>query len=61
MPKFNVSLSIGHPNATRKDVIEINEEEWVNCETDSDREALIDSYTQEWAWNYIEISAVPVE
>ena len=57
MPMINVKLSIGFPTATHTDTIEIDDDEWNGCETDEERQALIDKYVNEWAWNYIEISA----
>ena len=57
MPKLNVRLSIGFPSATHKDTIEIDDGEWNDCETDEERQALIDEYANEWAWNYVDISA----
>lgn len=57
MPELNVKLSIGFPTATHEDTIEIDDDEWNGCETDKERQALIDEYANEWAWNYIELSA----
>lgn len=57
MPLLNVKLSIGFPTATRKDEIEIDDDKWNDCATDEERQALIDEYANQWAWNYIELSA----
>ena len=57
MPKLKVSLGIGFANARQIDEIEIDNDEWNACETDEDREKLIDQYATEWAWDYIDIGA----
>ena len=57
MPNLKVSLNIGFINATQEDILDIDDQEWAECETEEDREKLIDSYATEWAWNYIEIGA----
>jgi hypothetical protein len=57
MPTLRVSLGIGLANASQKDEIEIDEDEWGECENDEEREKLINQYAQDWAWNYIEIDA----
>ena len=61
MPILKVSLGIGFANAKHIEEIEIDDEEWSECETDEERENLIDQYAQEWAWNYIDIGAQIVE
>ena len=55
MPKLKVSLGIGYAGAKHTDTIDIDNDEWNDCETDQEREDLIDRYATEWAWNYIEI------
>ena len=57
MPMITVKLGIGYPGATHSDTIEIDNAEWENCETDEEREKLINEYAVEWAWNYIDLSA----
>ena len=61
MPKLKVTLSIGYSGATHEDVLEIEDDEWVSCETDEEREKLIDDYWGDWANNYIDGSAVIVD
>ena len=60
MPKLKVTLSIG-VGVRHEDVIEIEESEWESCETDDEREKLIDLHACEWANNYIDIGAQIVE
>ncbi len=54
MPKIRVSLSIGLANAEQIDILDINEDEWNECETDKERNDLMDSYWQDWSNNYID-------
>ena len=54
MPKIEVSLSIGFANATQTDVLDIDETEWADCETDEEREKLMDDYWTDWSRNYID-------
>ena len=54
MPKIEVSLSIGFANATQTDVLDIDEIEWADCETDEEREKLMDDYWTDWSRNYID-------
>lgn len=54
MPKLKVSLSIGYPTAKHEDVINVDDEEYNACETDNDREELLESYWRDWSNNYIE-------
>jgi hypothetical protein len=61
MPKLKVSLGIGYPTATREDVIEIDETEWSECETDDQREDLINDYWKDWSDNYIDGCAEIIE
>jgi hypothetical protein len=61
MPTLKVSLSIGFADAEQQDEIEIDEDEWNDCETEEEREKLIDQYAQDWALNYINIGAEVVE
>lgn len=61
MPKLKVSLGIGFSGARHDDVLDIDDKEWGDCESDSDREKLIDDYAKDWAWNYIDIGATLIE
>ena len=61
MPKIKVTLSIGYPTATHKDILEIDAEEWASCKTDLEREELVDRGATLWAQNYIEIDAELIE
>lgn len=61
MPTLKVSLGIGFANARQTEEIEIDEEEWNDCESEEDREKLIDQYAQDWALNYIDLGAEVVE
>ena len=61
MPKIRVSLNIGFPNARQEEILDIPEDEWNSCETDRDKEKLIDEYATEWAWDYIDIGAELIE
>jgi hypothetical protein len=57
MPKIKVTLSIGFPGANREDILEIPNEEWNDCEFDSEKEELI----EEWSGNYIDGGAELVD
>ncbi len=61
MPQLKVSLGIGFANARQEDVIEIDDNEWNECETEQAQQNLIEEYSQDWAWKYIDIGAVLVE
>ena len=54
MPKLKLSLSIGFANAEQKETIDICETEWSECETDEERDRLIDGYWTDWSNNYID-------
>ena len=54
MAKFKVSLSIGFENATQLDTLEVSDDELAECETEEDREKLLNEYWQDWANNYID-------
>ncbi|OEU71742.1 MAG: hypothetical protein BA863_06605 [Desulfovibrio sp. S3730MH75] len=54
MPKIKVTLDIGFPTAMHEDIIEIDETEWSECETEGQREALAGEYWQDWANNHID-------
>jgi hypothetical protein len=61
MPKLKVSLSIGYAGARRDDVIEIDDDDWNDCDTEEDREKLIDEYWTDWSQQYIDGGAEIVE
>ena len=50
--KFKVSLSIGYVNATKEDVIEIDDED-IPADP-GERELFLHAAWSEWAWNYID-------
>lgn len=54
MTKLKVYLGIGYPTATHEDVIEIDDQELADCETDEEREELCQQYWKDWSNNYIE-------
>ena len=61
MPKVKVSLGIGFANASHEDVIEIDDTEWAECETEEERGNLLGEYWQDWANNYIDGGTEVVE
>lgn len=61
MPKLKVSLSIGYNGAKHRDVLDIDDDDYNSCESDEEREALINEVALDWAWNYIDIGAEIVE
>ncbi len=61
MPQIKVSLGIGFANATQKDIINIDETEWSECETDEQRDELINDYWRDWSNNYIDGGAELIE
>lgn len=54
MPKIRVTLGIGYPTARHEDELEIDETEWEKCETEEQRNDLMNEYWQDWANNYID-------
>lgn len=54
MPKIRVTLGIGYPGAQHEDVVEIDNDDWDDCETQEEKDSLADEYWQEWADNYID-------
>lgn len=54
MAKMKVELSIGFPSATHDDVIEVDDDELAECETEEEKDDLLYDYWTEWANNYIE-------
>lgn len=61
MPSLKVSLGIGFADARQEDEIEIDATEWDECETEEEREKLIDQYATDWAGNYIDIGCEIVD
>jgi len=54
MPKIKVSIGIGFANANHEDIIEIDQTEWDDCETEDSRSDLMQSYWSDWSNNYID-------
>jgi hypothetical protein len=54
MPMIKVTLSIGYPSATRRDEIEVDNDEYNDCETDEQRDNLLFEYWKEWSNDFIE-------
>jgi len=61
MPTIKVSLNIGISNASQEDELDIDEDEWDACETDEDRDELMNEYWKDWMWNYIDGYSALVE
>ena len=61
MKKIRVTLSIGFAGAKHEDIIEIDDEEWDACNTDDEREDLINDYWRDWSNNYIDGGAELIE
>lgn len=60
MPTVKLELSIGYAGAIRKETEEIDDELWESM-NDKERADYLDEVAQEWADNYISISAEIVE
>jgi hypothetical protein len=54
MPMIKVTLSIGYPSATRRDEIEVDNDDYNACENDEQREELLFEYWKEWSNDFIE-------
>ncbi len=54
MPKMKVTLGIGFSNCNREEVIDIDDDEWNDCETKEQKDKLMHGYWQDWASNYID-------
>ena len=54
MPKIRVSLGIGFANAEHVDELEVDQTEWDDCETDKQRDDLMETYWRDWSNNYID-------
>ena len=57
MPKARMTLSIGYAGAVRNEVIDIDETEWEDCETEQERDDLLHSYWMDWSNNFIDGSS----
>jgi hypothetical protein len=57
MPKLKVTLGIGYAGVRHEDIIEIDENAWDACETEEEREEVIDQHVSDWVNNYIDIGA----
>lgn len=54
MPKVRMTLGIGIANANQEEIIDIYEHEWNDCETDKEREDLLEQCWQDWMGNYLD-------
>lgn len=61
MPRLKVSLSIGFVGAVHEEILDIDDDEWASCETDDEREDLMQEYWKDWSGNYIDGSCSIVE
>jgi hypothetical protein len=61
MAQLKVSLSIGMSRDRRHAVIEVDNDELAECETEEAREELLYSYWKAWADNYINVEFELVE
>jgi len=59
--KARVTLSIGYPTASHEDILDIDDVEYAECETDEQRQNLLNEYWQDWSNNYIDGSVNVVE
>lgn len=54
MPRIRVTLSIGIANASQEDYLDVDDDEWAECETDEQRDDLMHDYWRDWSNNYID-------
>lgn len=54
MAKYKLTLGIGYHGATHEDVIEISDDEFTGCETEQDRQEVLNSYWMDWSGNFID-------
>ncbi len=59
--KYKVTLSIGFPQAKHTSVIDVDDDELAECETEDEREELLYEHWKDWANNYIDAGIEPVE
>jgi hypothetical protein len=61
MPKIKVTLSIGYPTASREEVIDVDDDDWNDCETEEERQELMDMHWTTWSNDYIDGSSELVD
>jgi len=49
-----VTLGIGFAGANQEDVIEIDDDDYASCETEAQKEDLLNEYWRDWSNNYID-------
>ena len=54
MPRMKVTLGIGFPGANHEEILDVDETEWEECESEKDREELMETYWQEWVSSYMD-------
>ena len=54
MAQLKVHLSIGYPGANHEDIIDVDDGELAECETEQEREDLLTQYWVDWSNDYIE-------
>jgi hypothetical protein len=54
MVQARLTLSIGFVGCRHDEVIDIPDEEYNECETEMDRQDLLDMYWKDWSSNYID-------
>lgn len=54
MPRVRMTLGIGLANARQEDIIDVDNEEWADCESDIDRDNLLEQYWKDWSGDYID-------
>ena len=59
--QIKVFLSMGLSNCRKKDVIEIDDDEFNECETQEEKDKLIEEYTKEWFWNEVDFGHEIIE
>lgn len=52
--KVQVFLSMGLSGCKKEDIIEIDDDELADCETQKEKDELIEQYTKDWFWNEID-------
>ena len=54
MAQLRVTLGIGVHNANQEDIIEVDDHEIEQCETDAERDDLFEDYWKSWMENYLD-------
>ena len=54
MAKFKFRIGIGYVGCEEEEVVEIPDEYLNDCESDKEKEKLIDEWFNEWVWQQIE-------